>query len=383
MKEAIAEWDVLAILPIRSSPDILSFLAQVGVKYELIDAEVDMDDAPTIARKLQRTGRRIRSEIKTFRRLLRIDLSSAILHIESAPWQSWLLYAAFCSRRANVFVTMHNALPNRPRWRVAIWKARLRFLSRLRGFHLFTSNHDTRNKLKGWVDEGFWKEMKVTYTCVDPIQIKQALALPFDKAARRGEFGISAGKCVVLCVAQFIDRKGRWVFLDAAKEIAKSSSNIDFVWVTPELPDEFESEKIFRYGLGDRFRLVQSRSIGVRRLDILQFFLIGDMFVLPSFLEGLPISLLEAMALGLPVISTNVNAIPEAVKNNETGVLVPPYNPIELAREITALAKDPVKRTRLAAAGQDFVLSNFDERIASRIALKAYKESLEAQHRTK
>jgi glycosyltransferase involved in cell wall biosynthesis len=374
MKEAASEWDVLAVLPKRSSPDLIFFLEQIGVRYELIDAEIDTGDAPSLMRKLARTKSRIRSEFTTFRYLLKFDLRSSILHMESAPWQSWILYTALCARGANVFVTMHNALPGRPRWRVALWKSRLHFLSRLSGFHIFASNKDTRNKLKGWVNDAFWEKIRVTYTCVNPIQIKQATEMTFDKAAVRDKFGIASEKFIVLCVAQFIDRKGRWVFLEAAKEVVRATDDIDFVWVSPELPNRADMEKIGKFGVGHRFRMIKSREIGTSRVEILSFFRVGDLFVLPSFLEGLPISLLEAMAMGVPVISTDINAIPEAVKNDETGVIVPPGDPKLLARRIIELARDPDRMNRLATSGQEFVLKTFDERIASRIAINEYNE---------
>ena len=383
MKYAKDDWDVLAVLPVGSSRELLGFIQQEGIPYELIDAEVDMEAAPTLRRKLERQKRRILAEIRTFRFLSKFDLRSSVLHMEFSPWQSWILYSALCRRGANIFVTMHNALPNRPIWRVAVWKARLRFLSGFPSFHIFASNHDTRNKLKGWVRDAFWQKIKVTYTCVDPYQIRQAKAMPFDKRKVRRKFRISNEKCIVLCLAQFIDRKGRWTFLEAAKIVTDSNSDIDFVWVAPELPDAETNETISSYGLGDRFRIIKSSEAGATRIEILSFFRVGDIFVLPSFLEGLPISLLEAMAMGLPAISTDVNAIPEVIKDDQTGVLIPPGCPEMLAREIVALAADPARRDRLARAGQEYVLRNFDERVASGIAVDEYKECFEAPENQK
>lgn len=62
--------------------------------------------------------------------------------------------------------------------------------------------------------------------------------------------------------------------------------------------------------------------IGSTRLDILRFFRIAGIFALSSFVEGLPIALLEGMALGIPSISTRINGIPEAIKHMETGILI-------------------------------------------------------------
>ena len=131
---------------------------------------------------------------------------------------------------------------------------------------------------------------------------------------------------------------------------------------------------IDRYGLKDRFKLILSNDIGQKRDEVLRFFRIADLFALPSFVEGLPIALLEAMALGIPSISTAANAIPEAIIDRKTGILIEPGNASQLAEAIRSLKADKGLRQKLGAAGQEFVLKNFDERVASQIAIAAYKE---------
>ena len=377
MKEAKREWDVSVVLPTGSSPQVLSFLSEADIPFEQIDACIDLSPPRSVRHRMARHFSRFRAEYLTLKHLKQYKLSECILHVETSPWQSWIFYTALSLKGANVFVTMHNMLPDRPAWRVGIWKTRLHLVSRLPGFHIFASNQDTRNKLKGWVEQGFWEKIPVTYTCVDPVQIAAASALPFDKRQTLAAHGIPPSRFIVLCVGQFIDRKGRWTFLDAARIVLRSKTDISFVWVAPEMPDRANRKRIENYELGDHFKLVLSSDIGAARVDILRFFRVGDIFVLPSFVEGLPISLLEAMAMGLPSISTNVYAIPEAIKHDETGVLIESGDPEALAREILVLAADPARRDRLAAAGKEFVLREFDERVASRIAIDEYRKCFE------
>ena len=374
MKAALADWDVLAVLPRGSSPELLGYLDQVGVKYEFIDAHLDMDPARTIKRKTQRHWRRIHADVVTYRYLKNFDLRESILHIEIAPWVSWMFLAALSIRGANVFVTVHNALPDFPAWRVLLWKTRMQFVSRLRGFHIFTPNRDTKNRFKGWVEPEFWENIRVTYAAVNPAEIDEALQSGSDRDVVERLLNLDEKRFVILCVGQFIDRKGRWVFLEAAKLALRQDPDLQFVWVMPKLPSQDEIERIAEYGLGDRFRLVLSGSVGPTRHDILRFFRIADIFALPSFVEGLPIALLEAMALGIPSISTNINAIPEAIIDGETGILIAAGDSAALAKHILDLKADPESRKRLSAAGRAFVLKHFDERETSRIAIDAYKE---------
>jgi glycosyltransferase involved in cell wall biosynthesis len=184
---------------------------------------------------------------------------------------------------------------------------------------------------------------------------------------------------VVLSVGNFVDRKGRWVFLEAATRVVRSDPNITFVWLTPQLPSAEDEKRIGEYALGDKFRLVQSATLGKERLDVLTFFRIADVFTLPSYVEGLPIALLEAMALERPSISTNVYAIPEAVKDLETGLLIEAGDSAALADAILKLKHDPALRTKLSETGGKFVIATFDERDAAATAIAEYEEALPSE----
>ncbi len=147
MKEALQDWDVIVVLPRNSSPEMIGFLQQIGVTIEFIDFVIDLGKAPTIRRKVERQLNRIKCEIATLRFLRRYDLANSILHIEAAPWQSWQFFVLLAMQKGNVFVTMHNAI-NGAKWRETVWTARMQVLSRLKGFHIFASNKDTKEKVR-------------------------------------------------------------------------------------------------------------------------------------------------------------------------------------------------------------------------------------------
>ncbi|HEX8638875.1 MAG TPA: glycosyltransferase, partial [Pyrinomonadaceae bacterium] len=115
---------------------------------------------------------------------------------------------------------------------------------------------------------------------------------------------------------------------------------------------------------------------GEKHEEVLRFFRLFDVFALPSFWEGLPIAVLEAMALGVPTISTRVNAIPEAVIDQKTGLLIEAGSSEQLSKAILKLYADEKTRNNLARNGREFVLENFDERIAGQIVIENYEKCL-------
>ena len=101
--------------------------------------------------------------------------------------------------------------------------------------------------------------------------------------------------------------------------------------------------RIKALGLGNTVHLAGFRT------DIPAVLSAGDLFVLPSLMEGMPNALLEAYAAGLPVVVTSVGGLPEAVENERSGLVVPPKDPRALAAAIVRLLKDEAFRSRLAS----------------------------------
>jgi glycosyltransferase involved in cell wall biosynthesis len=101
------------------------------------------------------------------------------------------------------------------------------------------------------------------------------------------------------------------------------------------------------------------RLLGERR-DIPELLGAADVFVLPSRSEGLPVSVLEAMVAGLPVVASRVGGVPELVAEGETGLLVAPGNSDELAAALKRVLADRELRRRLGTAGRARVEQQFD-----------------------
>lgn len=84
----------------------------------------------------------------------------------------------------------------------------------------------------------------------------------------------------------------------------------------------------------------------------------ADIFVLPSHHEGMPISIIEAMASGLPIIATAVGGIPDLVIHNENGILIPINDPLALANALCVLIQNPTKRANMGNVGRERVIKN-------------------------
>ena len=113
-------------------------------------------------------------------------------------------------------------------------------------------------------------------------------------------------------------------------------------------------QKVAELGLQDRVFLVGQQQ------DVVPWMRAADVFVLPSYAnEGVPQAVLQAMMTGLPVVSTTVGAIAEAVDDRVTGRLVPPREVEALRAALTALLADPQQARGMGAAGRERALARF------------------------
>jgi glycosyltransferase involved in cell wall biosynthesis len=144
-------------------------------------------------------------------------------------------------------------------------------------------------------------------------------------------------------------------FLTLVRAVAELPARACELVVVGDGPDREELEAEIRdLGLDGDVRLLGERS------DVAELLAGADAFVLSSVSEGMPISVLEAMAAGLPVVATQVGGVPELVADGETGFLVPPGEPQALADALRRLLADQDLRQRLGDAGLERVRRSFD-----------------------
>jgi glycosyltransferase involved in cell wall biosynthesis len=184
--------------------------------------------------------------------------------------------------------------------------------------------------------------------------------MPEERSAARAALQISEDAFVVAIVARLSREKG-WIDLYAAlPDVLTALPNAVLVAVSSPVPDE-------PYPLDAQQLLAQLPSAEMKeRVRFVscsprQLLWGADLFVLPSYREGMPRSVLEAMACGLPIVATNIRGSREEVVHGETGYLVPLRDPAALGKSIVSLAHDSELRNRMGRAGRKRAEERFDE----------------------
>lgn len=131
----------------------------------------------------------------------------------------------------------------------------------------------------------------------------------------------------IVCVGRLTPSKGQTILLEAVKKIKKQAKNFKLILVGGGEDFEIIKEKIEKENLNEYIELKGP----VSHETVKEILKGADVFVLPSFAEGVPVALMEAMATGIPVISTKIAGIPELIEDYKDGFLVEASNEIQLA----------------------------------------------------
>jgi len=178
----------------------------------------------------------------------------------------------------------------------------------------------------------------------------------FDDAGKDyliAEFNIKSSEQVVINVAHLAGHKGqRYLVRAIPLVLAKIPMARFFIVGGGELMDKL---KTLAVSLGLKKELVFT---GFRR-DVGAFYQIADLFVMSSVQEGLGTAVLDALALGKPVVAAKSGGIPEIIKNGESGLLVAPADPKALSEGITRMLTDDELANRMARTGKSVVKQKF------------------------
>jgi glycosyltransferase involved in cell wall biosynthesis len=186
-------------------------------------------------------------------------------------------------------------------------------------------------------------------------------------AGLRAELGLPEDALLIGELARLCDVKGQRELIEAVALVpgvhaALAGADLEQGGAYREMLERLARER----GVAERVHFLGFRDDAGALLDQL------DVLVLPSWIEGLPVTVLEAMAHAKPVIATPVGGTAELVAGGETGLLVPARDPVRLAEAIRTLAADPELRRRLGAAGRKRVEREFSESEMTRRVLEVY-----------
>jgi len=320
------QWD--PVLAHHGSPGIQPLVEgarALGVPHVVLDP---MPDGLAGARRVPATARALRG------------LGADVLHAH-LTWPlaaKWPLAAGVAARLPAVLATVQLYLPFQAT-RATLFQHRV--LSLRVGRYVCVSRFVAEACIAhvGWPPG----RVSVVHNGIDPGPWEQG-----DAAAGRLALGDGEGP-VALTLARLDPQKGLEVLIEAAAQ----TPGVQFA-IAGDGPERPALERqITRLGLDGRVRLLG------RREDAPDLLAACDLFVLPSRFEGLPVSVVEAMAAARPVVATAIGGTDEAVVDGETGLLVPAGDAGALARAVARIAGDGGRSAAMGAAGRERARASF------------------------
>jgi glycosyltransferase involved in cell wall biosynthesis len=195
-------------------------------------------------------------------------------------------------------------------------------------------------------------------------------------SALKRELGIGDDEKVVIMVAALRPEKAHEVLLDAAQRLVGKGSNVRFLIVGGGSRQAMLEMMADEMGLGESVHFLG------RRDDVPELLHLSDVMVLPSHgvVETLPLSVLEAMAAGVPVVATAVGSLPEMITDGENGKLIPTGNPDALAVAIESIVTDEEAARSMAEVARERVADRYSvERMVVGYAA-LFEEALRAKN---
>lgn len=200
------------------------------------------------------------------------------------------------------------------------------------------------SQLKMLCPSSMWDKLLVSRLGVDPAKFSP------------GRRYVASDTVEIVCVGRLVSAKGHHVLLSAFEHLVREGRNVRLRLIGKGSERSSLEEAAARYGVHDKVIFE-----GAVNADRVRTVLEGAaIFALPSFAEGIPIALMEAMAMEIACVSTYIAGIPELIRNEIDGLLVAPSDEIELATALARLIDDPGLRRRLGEAGRRRIQEQYD-----------------------
>lgn len=210
-----------------------------------------------------------------------------------------------------------------------------------------------RSQLMKLSDPAHWGKLEVSPLGVDP-----------DLFSPR-PFRPSPSPFQLVCVGRLVPAKGQHILVEAMRRLSDRGRDVRLRMVG-DGPDRASLEAM-AHELGVAERIVFDGAVDQDRIR--EIYAEADAFVLPSFAEGIPVVLMEAMAMQIPCVTTRITGIPELIRGGVDGILVAPSDVDELAAAVEELIEDPDRRRQMGEAGRRRVEEKYHlERNTRRLA---------------
>jgi glycosyltransferase involved in cell wall biosynthesis len=195
-----------------------------------------------------------------------------------------------------------------------------------------------------------------------------------DKCKVKAELGFNPDDPTVLSVGRLYARKGLFTLIESMPQITKRFRNIRFLISGKGQSDEMRKLNAHAERLGVKDNLIFTGYYPDKKLP--KLYQAADVFAFSTFYEHHPFAVLEALATGLPVVSTNVGGIPETIENGKNGFLVEPFKSKQLADKIIYLFEHPAEAAEMGALARKTVVERCDWKIVVKKVIKVYDEAL-------
>jgi glycosyltransferase involved in cell wall biosynthesis len=182
---------------------------------------------------------------------------------------------------------------------------------------------------------------------------------PAQTQALRQKLGVQQNEKVIAIVGRLLAEKGYFEFAEMARRVHQTHPETKF-WIIGR-PETDKSEGLAIDQIITPEMHGYAQYLGYRA-DMPHIFAAMDLFVFPSYYEGFPRSLMEASAMGKPIVASNIRGCREVVESGKTGVLIPVQDALALAKAVSELIENPELAERFGRAARTHALDSFDER---------------------
>ena len=329
---------------------------------DIISAHRDRDQQAQVVVKCEKEPESLWDWLRIIREVQPEIIVFSYSWIRAFPWQAPVA-ALLASVRKRVSIQhlipppppapVHGKSPGNMLRRLIGKRARYLLGVRVSG-NVFNKTICVSNAVRNSLVNTYGFPARRTVTVTNGVSTSTFVPSKVDGAAVRARLGVGSEEFLLVCAARLVEAKGIDILLHAVSRVVRQGVSCRCIIVGDGLLKERLLHEANCLGLSGYVFFE-----GFQK-DVRPYLQAASAFILTSHLEGLPLSVLEAMACGLPCIVTNVGGSAEAVKHQVTGLVIPPGSLDEAESAILYLATHPDERAEMASKARETVCQDFD-----------------------